>query len=88
MDYNTKNDGQLRLKKLYYSRKEIANLYQITPKALRKEISETRDLLKKLSAIGYNHECKRPLHRNMVVVIFGAIGAPDGYELYESPNKL
>ena len=88
MAFIMQNEFPKRLKKLYYSRKEIANLYQISPKALRKEISETRDLLGDLCAIGYNHYCKRPLQRNMVILIFRTIGAPDGYEQYEKINSL
>jgi hypothetical protein len=78
------DDDRKQLKKLYYSRSEIACLYEISPRSLRKEITTTKGLLKQLSKIGYDHHSKRPLHRKMVIQIFRSMGAPAGYEYYET----
>lgn len=72
-----------RLTKLYYSRSEVANMYGISSKSLRKEMKETDGLLQELIKLGYDPKSKRPLKRKMVVLLFQFMGAPCGYECYD-----
>lgn len=64
-----------------YTFKEIAYLLNVTPKTLRKEIRENKELSQKLTEMGLN-KFKRPLKKH-VILIFQFFGFPDGYEHYE-----
>ena len=64
-----------------YTFKEIAYLLNVTPKTLRKEIRENKELSQKLTEMGLT-KFKRPLKKH-VILIFQFFGFPDGYEHYE-----
>lgn len=64
-----------------YTYKELAYLLNVTPKTLRKEINENKELSHKLTEMGLT-KFKRPLKKH-VIVIFQFFGFPDGYEHYE-----
>lgn len=68
-----------------YTFKELANLLNVTPKTLRKEINENKELSQKLTEMGLT-KFKRPLKKH-VIVIFQSFGFPDGYEHYERNEK-
>lgn len=64
-----------------YTYKELAYLLNVTPKTLRKEINENKELSQKLTEMGLTR-FKRPLKKH-VIIIFKTFGFPDGYEHYE-----
>ena len=75
-------EKECQLEGFYYTRAQIAQMYGCSVTKLNYSIKNTEGLLHELVTLGFKP--KRNLTKKMVLTIFKRMGAPVGYEQYET----